>query len=219
MRYYNRDGELDGRTFDRSYGTEAAMVLSGLDCALNGRRVVYGSSELTTGRRFWALARRHGVATTGDLRARLGEEEFDRLLWQPNLAAANGFARRLEERLGRLVVTPAPFLAPDWSQPEYLAFWETLIRTRIEVAYFNDGWEYSNGCAFELAVATDAGLATCDAQGRVLEIEEGIARVRSAIAEIEGDGLHPEGLRRGLVRLEDLAAGLGAAAESRRSLD
>jgi len=214
MRFYNRGGELDGRTFERSYGTEAAMVLSAVDCALNGRKAAYGSSELTTGRRFWDLAFEHRVSTTDELRRALGGEAFDRLLFSPNVEAANEFARTLEAELGRLVITPAPFVAPDWSQPEYLAFWETLIRTRIEVAHFNRGWNYSNGCTFELAVAVDAGLPTFDADGE-LPLSRGISEVRTAVAEIEAAGLEPGGLREGLERLEKLRAAAEAAAIAR----
>ena len=220
MRFYNRDGELDQLPLDRTYGAEAMLAMSALDCALNGRKAAYGSSELTSGRRFYSLAREHGVSTTGELRKALGEEGFQRLLWRPNVEAANAFARTLEERLGRLVVTPAPFEAPGWDQPEYLAFWENLIRTRIDAAYFNRGWAFSNGCSFEFAVAADAGVPTFDHDGQPLDPPAAAAEVRSAIAELEGAGFEPSGLRENLARIESLttapAAPRGRSGSARR---
>lgn len=212
MRFLNHDGELDGRCFTRRYGDEAAMVLSALDCILNGRKGIYGSSELTTGKRFYDLLEETGARDREGLYQRLGEAAFRERLWNPNVEAANAFARRIAGRFGgdRPVITPAPFSAPDWSQPEYLAFWESLIRTRLEAAYFHRGWQYSNGCSFEFAVAVDGGLATHDHQGRTLELDEGIALVRTAVAEIEGMGLTPIGLRSNLERLTRLAVRRGA---------
>lgn len=211
MRFYNRRGELDLRPLDRTYGAEAEMALSALDCVLNGRKAAYGSSELTTGQRFWSLAREHRVSSTLELREALGEAGFQNQLWHPNVEAADDFARALERRLGRLVVTPAPFEAPDWSQPEYLAFWESLIRTRIDAAYFNRGWAFSNGCTFELAVSADAGLPIFDHHGQPLDLASAVAQVRAAIAEIEAAGLEPGPLRENLARIEMLAARPAAA--------
>src|SRR5262245_5513042 len=112
MRFYDASGELDSRPFTRTYGCEAAMVLSAMDCLLNGAKALYGSSPLTTGRHLFELLARHGVKRSADLRARLGEAEYKHLVFEPAAAAADDFARELRRRSGgALVVTPGPFIA------------------------------------------------------------------------------------------------------------
>jgi hypothetical protein len=203
LRYLNPNGELDGLGHARTYGDEVRIELSLLDCVLNGERALYASSELTTGRRLYELLRQHGVRDLQALRARLGADEVDRQLWQPNVAAAAAFARSLRERFGGrdLVVTPAFFSAAGWSQPEYLAFWETLIRSRFKAVYFHADWEYSNGCAFEFAVAQSAGLPTFDAAGRPLDAAAGGGRLSSAARALAAAGFDTGGLRQALAWL------------------
>ena len=130
---------------------------------------------------------------------------------------ANAFARELRERLpGRpLVVTPAPFLAPGWSQAEYLALWESLIRTRFRAVYFSRDWEYSTGCTFELAVARDAGLPTYDAAGRALDLDGAIGLISRSARDLEAEGFDVSGLRLNLKRLEAIREEQGAAPEGR----
>lgn len=203
MHFYNQNGELEAIPHTRTYGEELAIMLSAFDCLLNGGKALYASSELTTGKRLYDLMREVGVWTAEDLRAKLGEEEYQRRLWAPNFAEALDFARQVRERsAGRLVLTPAPFAARGWSQPEYLALWETLIRTRIEELFFGPGWEYSTGCVFELSVALDQGLPARDADGAWIDLRTGIERVSAAAAELEALGFDVSELHLSLSRLQ-----------------
>jgi len=203
MRFINDKGELDGLEHPRTYAEEVRQALSAMDGILNGDRAVYASSELTTGRRLYALLRAHGASDAAELRRKLGDDEYRRVLFEPNLAAAAAFARSLRQRLapGELVVSPGPFAACGWSQPEYLGFWETLLRTRIKAVFFNDGWQYSTGCSFELAVAGSAGCAAYDAAGGELSLAAGGALVAAAARELEAAGFDATGLRRNLALL------------------
>jgi hypothetical protein len=205
MRFLNRGGELDDRAFTRTYGEEVVIALSAFDCILNGEKAVYCSSELTTGKRLNALYLQFGVRTTSDLRQRIGEEAFRRLVWDPNVAEANAFARDLHHQLGgEIAITPAPFVSPGWGQPEYLAFWETVIRTRCKAVYFSPDWEYSSGCAFEFSVARDEGLPTFYADGREMSFAEGRARIAATAAELAAEGLDVTTLLDVLARLDSL---------------
>lgn len=190
MRLLDISDELARRVHTRTYAQEVEIGLSALDSILNGEKAVYASSELTTGKRLNALFREHGVRERRELKTRLGEEAFRRQVWEPNVAEANALARDLHRRLGgEIVITPAPFVSPGWTQPEYLAFWETVIRTRCKAVYFSEDWEYSSGCAFEFAVAHDYGLPTFHADGRELSLEDGIGRIAAACSELEAEGL------------------------------
>lgn len=206
MTYCNVHHDLAPIAHIRTYQEEAEMVRLAIDCVLNGEKAVYASSELTTGPRLFQLFREHGVKDIPSLKRALGETEWLRRVWNPNVAEANAFARELRELLpGRpLTVTPAPFLAPHWNQEEYLALWESLIRTRFRAVYFSDDWEYSNGCTFELAVAWDAGLPTFDARGDALELAEGMEKITRAARELEAEGFDNHGLLLNLARLEEI---------------
>jgi hypothetical protein len=203
MSFYNPHRELDGLPHARTFGEESRMILVALDCVLNGEKAVYASSELTTGPRLYSLLRERGLKDVAALREALGEEEFQRLIWAPNAAEADAFAREVRRRTPDrpLVVTPAPFLAPGWNQEEYLAFWETAIRTRFRALYFSDDWEWSHGCTFEFAVAWDAGLPTYTQAGRSLALDEGIDLIVRAADALDAEGFDSSGLRENLERL------------------
>src|SRR5262245_40225127 len=129
---YHEQRAVDPRSRPRTFREEADAILSALDCLLLGDKAVYASSDLTTGLRFYRLLRESGARDPDDLRAKLGHEEYRRRLFEPNAAAAAEFAKSLRDRLGGkiLVVSPAPLTVPEWTQDEYLEFFETLIRTR-----------------------------------------------------------------------------------------
>jgi hypothetical protein len=205
MRFLNRNGELDGRAHARTYGEEVQIALSAFDSVLNGEKAVYASSELTTGKRLYSLYREHGVRSAAELEAKLREDAFRRLVWDSNVQEAVDLARELHHRLGgEIVITPAPLVSPGWTQPEFHAFWETVVRTRCKAVYFSDDWEYSNGCAFELSVACDAGLPTFQADGREMTLAEGVRRITAAAAELASEGIDATSLREALARLERL---------------
>jgi hypothetical protein len=194
--FLNATGEIDQLPHARTYGVESALACSVLDAVLNGRKGVYASSPLTTGHRARSLMREHGVADTSTLRNRLGEAGYHDLLWNPNVAEALAFAERIRTELGyELVITPAPFVAPDWSQQEYLAFWERVIRSRVELVFFNEGWQYSSGCTFEYAVALDAGIPAFDAAGRPMVASEARRLVDEALCDLEAEELASDLMR------------------------
>lgn len=195
------------RRFSRAYSEESDLAFSAIDCVLNGEKAIYASSELTTGRRVHSVLREIGAQRSSELRPRLGEQEYMTRIWNPNVDSAMTFARRLHHSLGgnQLVITPAPFMAPGWNQQEYLAFWEALLRSRIKAVYFNEGWEYSNGCTFEFMVAVDQGLPTFDAAGVPLRLSDATAQVAEAIEVLQRDRLDSDVLVRTLGQMRELA--------------
>ena len=196
------------RSFTRKYEEEASVALTAIDCVLNGEKAVYASSELTTGRRMQKVLREIGATHSEGLRRRLGAERYRTSIWDPNVEQAMSFARDLHHRLGgnQLVVSPAPFATPDWTQQEYLSFWETLLRTRIKAVYFNAGWEFSSGCSFEYLVSFDAGLPTYDASGAPLPVETAVGLIERAIGVLRNEGLDADSLVDKLTRLSSLAS-------------
>ena len=199
MSFYNPSDSK----FARHYREEVEMVFSAVDCILHRDHVIYCSSELTTGLRLYKALREHGLKTASELRKKMGDRWFNANLWDVNTEAAIRFAENVRSVFQdrTIVITPAPFSAPGWSQAEYLAFWEALLRTRIKSVWFNDNWWLSNGCTFEFAVAQDAGLPTVDREGNVLHRNEGIKLVQRAIEELEAEGFDTAKLRENLAHM------------------
>lgn len=194
---------LSENQFTRHHREEIEMAFSAMDCVLCGERAVYASTELTTGTRLYQTLERLGGRTKAELRDRIGPDWFTSHVWDPNVEAAAQFANEVrrahEYRVP--VITPAPFSAPGWTQPEYLTFWETLLRTRIREVWFNANWQFSNGCTFEFAVARDAGLPTRDHQGQPLEIDVAVDLIRTSIRTLEASGFETNSLRENLHRI------------------
>src|SRR5260370_25010608 len=160
MIFYN----FSDSPFARLYREEVEMLFSALDCVLNREKAVYASAELTSGRRLYDAMREFSVKTAADLKQLKGKDWYSTNILDANVKAAQDFAAHVREELGgkTLVITPAPFSATGWSQPEYLALWEQLLRTRIGSSWFKSNWQYSHGCTFEFAVSIHAGVPTFD---------------------------------------------------------
>jgi hypothetical protein len=209
MSFYNRsDSE-----FTDHYREEVDMVFSGLDCALHRGHVIYASSELTTGLRLYEELRKYNLKTADELEEQLGKPWYQAHIRDPNVQSAIEFAEAIRSTLrdDTIVITPAPFFAAGWRQPEYLAFWELLLRTRVKSVRFNTNWQFSNGCTFEFAVAEDAGLPTFDQNGSPLPRKAGIELIETAIQRLESHGFDASKLRENLDRLLAIPAPLGEA--------
>jgi hypothetical protein len=195
--------EPSDTTFTRHYREEVDIVFSAIDCVLNGERAIYCSSELTTGIRLYQALRAHHLKTASELKKTMGQSWFDANIFQANMHSACEFAKSVRANLldKTMIITPAPFSAPKWNQTEYLGFWESLIRTRIEAVWFNQFWEFSNGCTFEFAVAFDAGVSTFDHLGRPLGREKAINCLEAAITRLNSEGFDTDKLKENLNRL------------------
>jgi len=189
--------------FTRHYREEVEMAFSAIDCVLCGERAIYGSTELTTGRRLYDVLREFGLPTAAALKEKQGRDAFTTRVWNPNCSAALRFAEEIRRscQSRTLVITPAPFTAPGWTQPEYLAFWETLLRTRIQQVWLNRNWQFSNGCTFEFAVAVDAGLPTADHDGHALSVDRAIDLMTGAIATLKSENFDTSSLEVNLERI------------------
>jgi hypothetical protein len=176
--------------FTRLHQEEIDMVFSGIDCVLNDEKAIYCSSELTSGARLYDALRKNKVKTPAELKEKLGKAWWSENIFDANVKLGKEFAQCVRDSLNdkTMVITPGPFLARDWSQPEYLFFWETLLRTRIKSSWFARNWQFSNGCTFEFAVSCDADVPTFDCNGNPLELDKGLQLIDSAIKTLEKDG-------------------------------
>lgn len=163
-----------------------APYFSAIDCVLNETKAIYCSSEITSGWNLYSNMRSHKVKSPGALKAKLGEAWYQENIRGVNSQSANEFAKSVcDEQVDNTpVIAPAPLKIPEWGQPEYLSFWEEIIRTRVKAVRFNKNWEYSNGCTFEFAAALGANIDTLDSKGTRLAANAAAAIVSNAIEKI-----------------------------------
>src|SRR5438128_1105980 len=117
-----------------------APYFSAFECILNGKEAIYCSSELTSGRRAYDEMRSRGLKSMSELKEKLGDAWYKENIFGKNIKLANSFADSVRANQTDLtpVITPAPLFVPGWGQPEYLAFWEELILTRVKEVRFNE---------------------------------------------------------------------------------
>lgn len=157
------------------------IILSMADCFTREEKAVYCSSELTTGIRLYTACTDNGVTDRYALADKLGKDWLRDNVFKVNETAANEFASYIQIKRQHTTISPAALFVPEWGQHDYLSFWETLIKTRISEVWFNENWQYSNGCTFEFMAAKAAGLPTFDPVGGIISSAEGQTTIFRAI--------------------------------------
>jgi hypothetical protein len=164
---------------------------SAMDCILNadGKHAIYCSTELTSGRRVYEVMVEKKVHTLDQL-DNVDKKVFQRVK-KANEEAAKAFASivRADHKDGTMVINPAPLKIQGWEQPEYYAFWDELIRTRVKQIRFNDTWEFSSGCTYELAVALDEGIPLFDSKGNSLDPNDAVSAIEQALQWLHDNDL------------------------------
>jgi uncharacterized protein DUF4406 len=129
--------------------------------------VTYLSSPISTGYRDLHLMRELGVQKE-ELRERYPKEYRERVTG-PNERESHKYAQMVRQlRGGRLVINPGELFVPEWTQTEYLAFWEETIRNYCLEMALAPAWEFSAGARFEATLALSTNLRISDVRGREL---------------------------------------------------
>ena len=187
---------------------EIEMVMSAFDCVLPDDAGTYCSSDITTGKRFYfEFLLANGAKSDEDLKQKLGNARYKEIrteLIQTNVTRGREFTEKLRERGLVNLVNPGPFFARGFEQQHYLYLWEWVIIKKIYQTYFNEDWQYSNGCTLEYAIATRKGIPRYDNLGNHLPLPEAIRMVEAAVGELKGKGLIVSKLDQNLTLLKSL---------------
>ena len=189
---------------------EIQMVMTAFDCVLADDSAIYCSSELTTGKRFYQLLKKHQVKSGEELKIRVGADQYEQMkrsLIQENVERGLHFTENIRQRGEINLINPGPFKAQDFDQQHYLYLWELVIIKKVYKTYFNDDWEYSNGCALEYAIAARKGIPRLDHLGNALDLTLAISKMEHAIVILKRDSFKVDALDQTLTRLRELAAG------------
>jgi hypothetical protein len=129
--------------------------------------LTYLSAPITTGYRDLLLMREMQVGKQ-DLRERF-PREFQQRVIIPNEREAHKYAQMVRRLDGRtVVINPGELFVPDWTQRDYMTFWEDTIRSFCMEVVLVPGWEYSTGARYEASVSLRTALKISDVQGRAL---------------------------------------------------
>ncbi|HEV2912618.1 MAG TPA: hypothetical protein VGX92_04815 [Pyrinomonadaceae bacterium] len=192
---------------DRRVMDEIRMVMTAFDCVLPDNSAIYCSGDVTTGKRLYELLKKYEVRSIEELKTRLGaalfKETFDKLV-RANIERGIEFTENIRRRGHPNLINPGPFTAPGFEQQHYHYLWEWVIIKKVYEAQFNEGWEYSNGCTLEYAIATRKGIPRLDHLGNVLELAQALQKIERAVAELHGYGIQANMLERNLARLREL---------------
>jgi hypothetical protein len=207
--YYANEQRFQARLIgNRDAKTVIDEVISAFECTAPDDGCIYLSSEITTGKRYYDLLRRHGARSAEELRQRLGSD-FERAweqLKRENLVEGHTFFDLMHSQGYTCLINPGPFFAEGWHQEHYLYLWEWIIVHKCRESRFNIGWNYSNGCTLEYAISLRKGIPRLYPDGRALECSDAIRQIEYALSDLEASGIRPSILRENLNRIIDAAS-------------
>jgi hypothetical protein len=139
----------------------------------------YVSSPLTTGERSQEWRRRNTEQLDGE--AGQTSESFNREVLALNREDAARFVEGIRAQGHAIVIDPTGLAdIPGWTQSDYRILWGRVIERYVATVVFRNGWQHSNGCAWELLTAYIAGCTLLQEDLSPLNIEEAQTRLRAA---------------------------------------
>jgi hypothetical protein len=170
------------------------LILTGVKIAVNGRNVVYISLPITTGKRFWDWhADLEAILEISDC-AYLREHQ--KHVVAPNRQNVQRIMKVIEKKVGRDIISPTLLEdLPGWTQDDYRTLWARVLKECVNMVVFAEGWEYSNGCAYEFLIATQAGIRRVNEHLRPLRLDQGIRKITKAIQEMQRCNITAEFLK------------------------
>jgi hypothetical protein len=186
---------------------EANLLLEFLESFAFDRQLVLASSPYLTSQRFYDLCMQYEVRTVAALKNVLGDKYTTELLAK-NIQEAILFARQIQTPVHPLVINPTAFTARNWTQRNYLDFWNRVISAKCRTIYFNRNWQFSNSCAHAYLSGLRVGAKHFNHTGNSLSLDAGKKLIRNAIANLEDLGFEVANLQAVFAEIRSFA-GLG----------
>ena len=163
----------------------AALCMEMLASAMPEKSAAYVAGPLDTGRLYYDTLRKASSLQPAEIR-RINKERLA------------SFARRLRVELAIPVVDPGHLHIEGWTGADYALLFLDVIRVFVREMWFLEGWEFSHGACDEFCFSVQNRLPCYDVTGRMMNAEQGLARIEQAIAEINASQvstIHLEGYR------------------------
>lgn len=182
---------------------EIEMLLQFLACVVDDRSAIYVSAPITTGKRFSDWHTNNGADFDSS------HPEYDdkhlREVIEPNREHAKILVQELRQSVTGVLIDPTAVADfPGWTQDDYRYLWAGVIERHVRTVVLVNGWQYSNGCAYEFLTAKRTDAMTLDEERHILTVEEGIQLIRTAIAEMQCYNVSTEFLERVLKELTQM---------------
>jgi len=152
---------------------------------ITGEENAYVSVPITTGHRFLGWYRQDGCKL--DPASPAYKEAHKRRVIESNKEEAKKKIAGLRQRCQPaypVLIDPSAFDWPEWTQDDYRYFWGKVIERYVKTVIFLDGWQYSNGCAFEFLMSMLTGTETLNERLAVIDPQAGLDLISGAIKEL-----------------------------------
>ena len=171
-----------------SHEHEIQQLTEMLVSTVEGRTAIYLSAPITSGQRFSDWYAQRGKRL--DPSQPLYQDEYSRTVIDPNRRQAQTLARRLRRQFPQTLIDPtAVGDMSGWTQDDYRHLWACVIERYVSTIIFIDGWQYSNGCAYEFLIACKGGIIMLTEDQSPLQPVEGRQLIRTATRELHRQAL------------------------------
>jgi hypothetical protein len=163
-------------------------LLSVIDSlGVSPRSCVYVSTPISTGLRYLEWYEQTGH------RFRPGSADYRTAriaIKKANLSAAHELVSAIRADSDCQVIDPTVFAdITGWQQNDYHLWWMEVINKYVSTVVFARGWEHSEGCAVEFAVALERQIATVDHHCSTISTATGLGLLQGAAARYAAIGL------------------------------
>jgi hypothetical protein len=200
---------------ETTHQREIDSLLNMLGSVVVDHSAVYVSTPITSGRRFadWSSGRDLEI----DLSHPETYQEFLREVLKPNSEHARKIIDRLRSLFPKALIDPTALKDFEgWVQDDYRVLWARVIEQYADTVVFLDGWQYSNGCAYEFLIANRLIRRPSILHERLetLTLGNGVSLVKSAVVELHESKLPTDFLRQVVDELTKLRASEEVLAEA-----
>lgn len=172
---------------------EINALLNMLGSVIDDKNATYVGAPITSGKRLieWR------VKQNGSITYKVEScEEHPQEVVNANRAHARDIIRTLREKCDTVLIDPTSFEdLQGWTQDDYRDLWARAIKKYARKVVLIDGWEYSNGCAFEFLVAQQNGIPIFDERHRSLSLSDGLQKIETAISEMQSHNIPTDFLK------------------------
>ncbi|SKA70885.1 hypothetical protein [Desulfobaculum bizertense] len=110
---------------------------------------------------------------------------------EPNCRAGREFAQKVRSKTSLPAIEPTCFFQKEWTQKDYLLFWELVIQHYAQEVWFNEGWQFSNGCTYEFYIALREQLPAKDHSGKIISRKKASMLLSESIEELKRHNRDP----------------------------
>lgn len=167
---------------------EVEKLLACYSCFHTNKPIGYFSSPISTGIRYYDWLAKNNDKKTLNGKPPVDLESFQEHVIKCNIQDANTALNSLVTN-GDIIVNPASAgCLSGWEPEDYANLWRRVIELNIDYVVFNNGWSYSDGCAYEFYVAQTSGKKCFEINKHEISLYYGKQIIKDSLAYIKSLG-------------------------------